>query len=64
MEKRLVKSRTNRKIFGVCGGLSQYFNCDATWIRLGFAAATLLFGGGLWVYLIAALIMPNESAEV
>lgn len=60
MEKKLYRSRTNKKIFGVCGGLAEYFECDATLIRLGVALAALLAGGGIVVYLIAALVIPNE----
>jgi phage shock protein PspC (stress-responsive transcriptional regulator) len=60
MEKRLYRSRTDKKIFGVCGGLAEYFECDATLIRLGIAFTALLAGGGLLLYLIAALVMPNE----
>ena len=62
MEKRqLCKSDTNRKLCGVCGGLGEYFNVDPTIIRLAFAGFTLLYGGGLWIYLIAALVLPGEG---
>ena len=64
MEKKLTRSKTDKKLFGVCGGLGKYFECDSTIWRLGFALTTLLFGGGLWVYLIMAIVMPVESAEV
>ena len=66
MEKRqLCKSDTNRKLCGVCGGLGEYFNVDPTIIRLAFAGFTLLYGGGLWIYLIAALVLPGgRSAAV
>ena len=61
MEKRqLCKSETNRKLCGVCGGLGEYFNVDPTIIRLAFAGFTLLYGGGLWICLIAALVLPGE----
>lgn len=60
MEKKLYRSRTDRKIFGVCGGLANYFECDATLIRLGVALAVLCAGGGLLFYLVAALVIPNE----
>ena len=60
MENKLYRSRTDKKIFGVCGGLGKYFECDPVFIRLGFALATLCLGGGVLLYLVAALIIPNE----
>ena len=57
---QLCKSETNRKLCGVCGGLGEYFNVDPTIIRLAFAGFTLLYGGGLWIYLIAALVLPGK----
>lgn len=57
--KKLYKSKTDKKICGVCGGLGEYFNVDSTIIRL---AAVLLafFGCGILVYIVAAIIMPEE----
>jgi sirohydrochlorin cobaltochelatase len=63
MEKKLTRSRTDKKIFGVCGGLAKYLDCDPTILRLAFALALLVAGGGLWIYLIAALVLPNENVE-
>lgn len=60
--KKLTKSATNRKIFGVCGGIAEYFDVDATWIRLGAVLFVLAGGSGVLAYLIAALVMP-EPAE-
>lgn len=59
MEKRLFKSRSNRVICGVCGGVGEYFNIDPTIIRLLF----VLLGcttTGIFVYLVAAVIIPEE----
>ena len=61
MEKRLNKK--NKIIFGVCGGLGDYFKIDPTIIRLIFVAALILYGSGLLLYLIMAIVMPNESAS-
>lgn len=45
------------KIWGVCGGIANYFNIDATLVRIGFVAGTLIgFGSLLIVYLLIALI--------
>ena len=60
MEKKLTKSR-DKKLFGVCGGLGNYLDIDPTVIRLGFVAAFLLFGTGLLLYIVMAIIMPDEQ---
>ncbi|MBO7114648.1 MAG: PspC domain-containing protein [Bacteroidaceae bacterium] len=58
--KKLYRSRTDRKIFGVCGGLADYFDVDVTVIRILFLIALLCVGGGLIAYLICALVMPEQ----
>jgi len=57
----LRRSRTNRMIAGVCGGLQNFFGLDAFWFRLAFVLA-MIPGGipGIAVYLILWLIMPSE----
>lgn len=57
-EKKLYKSRTDKKVCGVCGGLADYFEMDATIVRLIVIALMLCGGGGLIAYLIAAMIIP------
>ena len=57
--RRLFKSRNNRVICGVCGGLGEYLNVDPTIIRL----LAVLLGcttTGIVLYLAAAVIMPEE----
>lgn len=63
MEKKLRKSRTDKKLCGVCGGLANYFECDPTIVRLGTVLLSLFWGAGLVVYLAAALVLPFEDAE-
>lgn len=58
MEKKLYRSKTNKKILGVCGGIAEYFDIDATIVRLILVLAVLFAGVGVLAYLIAALIMP------
>ncbi|MCE7864990.1 MAG: PspC domain-containing protein [Bacteroidetes bacterium CHB5] len=58
MAKRLVKG--NKKLFGVCSGLANYFNLDPTVMRIIFIVAFLFFGTGLLLYLILALVMPDR----
>ena len=59
-EKKLYKSSTDKKLAGVCGGLAEYFNIDATLVRLGWVVFGLLGGSGLLAYIIAAIIMPDR----
>ena len=61
--KELRKSNTNKKIAGVCGGIGEYFNIDPTLIRLGFIAISFMFGGGLVVYVLASILMPDAESE-
>ena len=59
--KKLYKSTTNKKIFGVCGGLADYFNVDPTLIRLLWAVLIFCMGTGILAYIIAALILPEQQ---
>ncbi len=62
--KKLYKSRFDKKICGVCGGIAEYFNIDSTIIRLIWALASLAsFGTGLVIYIIAALIIPENPND-
>lgn len=61
MEKRLYKSRENRMICGVCGGVAEYFNIDPTLVRLGFVLLSFGWGSGVLAYIIAAAIMPEGT---
>lgn len=56
--KRLTKS-TNKKICGVCGGLAEYLNIDASIIRLIWILLVFCAGTGFLAYIIAAVIMPE-----
>jgi phage shock protein C len=60
--KRLVRSRTNRKIAGVCAGLAEYLDMDVTLMRLLWAVVAVLSGivPGIIAYLIAWIVMPEE----
>ena len=60
MGKKLYRSRTDKKIFGVCGGLAKYFEIDSTIVRLALVLLIVFAGAGLLAYIIAALVMPNE----
>jgi phage shock protein PspC (stress-responsive transcriptional regulator) len=58
--KRLYRSRTDRRIAGVCGGIAQYFNIDPTLVRLLAVLGLLFVGGTFWVYIIMAIVIPSE----
>lgn len=62
-KKKLYKSSTDRKLFGVCGGIAEYFGIDSTWIRLLLVIFSLAGGCGLVVYLIAALVVPEPPYD-
>ena len=61
MDKKLHKSRINKKIAGVCGGLAETYGWDVTTVRLIAALLVLFAGGGLLAYIIAAIILPYEE---
>jgi phage shock protein C len=56
--RKLYRSRQDRLLFGVCGGLGEYFSVDPTVVRLLFVLAALIGGHGLLAYLIIALVVP------
>lgn len=59
MKKTLYKSRKDRFLFGVCGGLAEYFDVDLTLIRI-LTAALCTTGTGLLLYIVAAVVMPER----
>ena len=63
MEKKLYRSKTDKKICGVCSGLAKYLDCDPTLVRLITVFATIFAGCGNLHYFIAALIIPNEPVS-
>ena len=63
MEKRLVRNVQDKKIAGVCAGLADYLDIDATLVRGLQILFTLLGGSGILAYLILWLIMPEAGTE-
>ena len=60
MKKRLYRSRDERMIWGVCGGIAEYFDVDPTLIRI-IAILTLFFAcTGILIYIILTIIIPLE----
>ena len=62
-QKRLYRSRNDRVIAGVCGGLAEYFSIDAILIRLLFLVLIIFGGGGLLAYVILWIITPEKTIE-
>ena len=64
--KRLVRSRSERMIAGVCGGMGKYLGLDATVVRLLFALLTIFTGvvPGLILYIVMMFIIPDEPLAV
>lgn len=58
MQKKLVKSRTDRKICGVCAGIAEYINIDPTVVRLLWIIFAFT-GVGVLAYLVSAFVIPD-----
>ncbi len=59
--KRLMRSRANRMMCGVCGGIGEYLNIDPTLVRLIWALCSLgSVGLGVIVYFVAAVVIPED----
>jgi phage shock protein C len=61
MSKKLYRSREDKIIGGVCGGIAEYFNIDSTWVRLAFILITIARGIGVIPYIIAWIIVPESK---
>jgi phage shock protein PspC (stress-responsive transcriptional regulator) len=64
VEKRLYRSRDERMIAGVCGGLGEYLSIDPTIIRLLFVLSTFWGGSGFIAYLVMMVLIPEEPLEM
>ena len=58
--KKLTRSRTDRKLCGVCAGIAEYFEIDPTLVRLGWVILSLVAGSGVVAYFVCALVIPEE----
>ena len=63
MEKRLYRSKSDRMIWGVCGGLAEYFDVDPTLIRIIAVLSIFISGAGILAYIILAIVVPSESSK-
>jgi phage shock protein PspC (stress-responsive transcriptional regulator) len=62
MAKKFYRSRTNRMIAGICGGMAEHLDVDPSLVRLIAVALVLAGGLSIWVYLIAWIIVPEQPA--
>lgn len=60
MKKRLYRSRKDKMLAGICGGLAEYFAVDPSLVRLACVLLCLYAGTGLFVYILAAIIIPED----
>lgn len=58
--KKLYLSDTDKKLFGVCGGIAEYFGIDSTLVRVGYILLVFAFGTGILAYFLCALCMPKR----
>ena len=63
MEKRLYRSRSDRMIWGVCGGLAKYFDMDPTIVRVIAVLSIFVTGLGIIAYIIMAIVLPLENSK-
>ena len=58
--RHLYRSRRDRMVSGVCGGLAEYFGVDPIIVRLAFVLITLAGGSGILAYFVLAIVVPEE----
>ena len=58
--KKLYRSRHDRMICGVCGGIAEYFDLDPSLVRLGWIVLVAMAGSGIIAYIIATIVIPSE----
>jgi phage shock protein C len=59
--RKLYRSQNQRMIAGVCGGLAEYFNVDATLMRVLFLLLAVFGGSGIVIYIVMWIIVPDAS---
>lgn len=62
--KKLYRSRDNKKVGGVCGGIAEYFGFDPTLVRVGAIVLIFIWGAGLLAYIVAWAIIPEKPAHI
>lgn len=62
--KKMYRSRKNKKVGGVCGGIAEYFGWDPTLVRLGAVILIFIWGAGLLAYIAAWAIIPARPSHI
>lgn len=62
MKKRFYRSKKDKMLAGICGGLAEYFDVDPSLVRLATVLLCLYAGTGLLIYIIAAIIIPEDPS--
>jgi phage shock protein PspC (stress-responsive transcriptional regulator) len=62
MAKRIYRSRKDKVIYGVCGGIGHYLDIDPVLVRLIWVLTILLGGAGILAYIICWILIPREPA--
>ncbi len=60
-KKKLFRSSSDSMLFGVCGGIAEYFNIDPTIVRIAFAIAAIYYGSSVILYFILAFFLPKKK---
>ena len=60
MAKKLYRSKTNRKIWGICGGLAEYYDIDPTLVRVLAVVSIFISGLGLIAYIVMRFMVPEH----
>ena len=61
MQKKLYRSKTNRMLVGVCGGVAEYFNIDPTVVRVIWAVSSIFtLSAGIIAYAVCAFVIPEK----
>lgn len=61
MAKKLYRSRTDRKIWGICGGLAKYLDMDPTVVRIIAVVSIFISGIGIIAYIVMRIMVPEET---
>lgn len=62
MSKKLYRSRNDKVLAGVCGGIADYFGIDSALVRIAWVVFTLIGGAGIIAYIICAIVFPEGSS--
>ena len=61
MQKKLYRSKSNRVLLGVCGGVAEYFNIDPTVVRVVWAVTSIFAFAGVVAYAVCAFVIPEKT---